>query len=156
MRKSFLLLAACAVCNTAGTCDITPPDSVLRAEIPPEELEASPGYHHMKAALISDVRIWRELDRKVESEGQSTVPRNFKFLQSVATCSADDTPFEIYKLKDDLVDQPYRVDETAFLCRKEGVYYYHYVGGPRKLDAWMGPYRIDRKRPKNDDDPRKK
>ena len=45
---------------------------------------------------------------------------------------------------------PYRIDETAYLCRKEGVYYYHYQGGPRKLDVWMGPYKIDRRRVKPD------
>lgn len=155
MRKSLLLAAACAVCCTAGTCDITPPDSVIRAEIPPEELEAQPGYHQMKAAIISDVRIWRELDKKVDTEGQPTVPRVLKFVSGVATCTTDDTPFEIYKLKDDLLDQPYRVDETAFLCRKEGVYYYRYQGGPRKIDVWLGPYRIERKRPKTDDDRKK-
>ena len=42
-------------------------------------------------------------------------------------------------------------DETAYLCRKEGLYYYHYQGGPKKLDMWMGPYRIDRKRVKPDE-----
>ena len=156
MRKSFVLMAAVAVCNTAGTCDITPPDSVLRAEISPEELEASPGYNHMKAAIISDVRIWRELNKKLETEGQPTVPRYYKLVAGVATCSIDDTAFEIYKIKDDLQDQPYRVDETAYLCRKEGVYYYHYQGGPRKLDVWLGPYRIERKRAKSEDDPKKK
>ena len=155
MRKNFLLLAACAVCNTAGTCDITPPDSVLRAEISQEELEASPGYHQMKAAIISDIRIWREVDKKAETEGQATVPRSLKFVAGVATCSVDDTAFEIYKIKDDLQDQPYRIEETAFLCRKEGVYYYHYQGGPRKLDVWLGPYRIERKRAKTDDDKKK-
>jgi hypothetical protein len=63
MRKNLVLLAAIAVCNTAGTCDLTPPDSVLRAEITPEELEAAPGYNQMKGALLNDIRVWRELDK---------------------------------------------------------------------------------------------
>ena len=150
MRKSLVLLAAIAVCNTAGTCDLTPPDSVLRAEITPEELEAAPGYNQMKGALLNDIRVWRELDKKVAVEGRREVPTSLSLLSGVATCGMDQTEFEVYRLKEDLQDQPYRVDETAYLCRKEGVYYYHYQGGPRKLDVWMGPYRIDRKRVKPD------
>jgi hypothetical protein len=33
------------------------------------------------------------------------------------------------------------------------VYYYHYKGGPKKIDGWMGPYKIERKRVKPDDAP---
>lgn len=152
MRKSYVLLAAaCALCNVGNTCATMPPDSVLHAELTPEELEAQPGYHQMKAAILSDVRVWRELDRKVEADGIREVPRALKYVEGVPTCLTDDTRFEIYRLKEDLRDQPYRVDETAYLCRKEGMYYYHYQGGPRKLDVWMGPYRIDRKRVKPDE-----
>ena len=151
MRKSFVLLLGCAVCNTASTCNTMPPDSVLHAELTPEELEAAPGYHQMKAAILSDVRRWRELDKRVDVEGEREVPRAIKFVEGVPTCLSDETKFEIYRLKEELRDQPYRVDETAYLCRKEGLYYYHYQGGPKKLDAWMGPYRIDRKRVKPDE-----
>jgi hypothetical protein len=151
MRKYFVLLAACAVSNTAATCNTMPPDSVLHADLTPEELEAAPGYHQMKAALLSDVRQWRELDRKVEMDGQHEVPRALKFVEGVPTCLTDETKYEIYRLKEDIRDQPYRVDETAYLCRKEGLYYYHYEGGPHKLDLWMGPYRIERKRVKPDE-----
>ena len=150
MKRKFILVAACAMCSTAGTCNITPPDSVIRAEITPEELEASPGYHQMKGAILNDVRIWRELDKKVEVEGRREVPTAVMFVGGVATCGSDKVEFEVYQLKEDLLDQPYRIDETAYLCRKEGLYYYHYQGGPRKLDAWMGPYRIERKRPRNE------
>jgi hypothetical protein len=150
MRKSFVLLAAVAVCNTAGTCDLTPPDSVLRAEISPEELEAAPGYNQMKGALLNDIRVWRELDKKVSVEGRREVPTSLNLISGVATCGLDKTEFEVYRLKEELQDQPYRIDETAYLCRKEGMYYYHYQGGPRKLDVWMGPYKIDRKRVKPD------
>jgi hypothetical protein len=150
MRKTLVLMAAVAVCNTAGTCDLTPPDSVLRAEITPEELEAQPGYNQMKGALLNDIRVWRELDKKVGVEGRREVPTSLTLLSGVATCGLDQTEFEVYRLKEDLQDQPYRIDETAYLCRKEGVYYYHYQGGPKKLDVWMGPYRIDRRRVKPD------
>ncbi|HVE42264.1 MAG TPA: hypothetical protein VNM14_20435 [Planctomycetota bacterium] len=151
MKRSLVLLAACGLCNIGSTCATTPPDSVLHAELTPEELEAAPGYHQMKAAILSDVRKWRELDRRVDTEGQREVPRGLKFVEGVPTCLSDETAYEIYRLKEDLRDQSYRIDETAYLCRKEGVYYYHYQGGPKKLDMWMGPYRIDRKRVKPDE-----
>ena len=147
MRKSFILLAACAICNTAGKCDLRPDDSMLRAEISKEELEAEPGYHQMKAALISDVRIWRQLEKSLD-EGSRTQPSEIRIENGVPTCSLDQSEFEVYTLKSDLSDQPYRIEETAYLCRKENVYYYHYQGGPRKLDVWMGPYKLVRKRVK--------
>jgi hypothetical protein len=151
MRKTVLLLLAVATCNCASTCDTMPPDSVLRADITPEELEKEPGYNQMKGAILSDVRVWRELDRKVEVEGVHEVPVSVIFSEGVATCGVDKSSFEVYKLRNDLIDQPYRIDETAYLCRKEGVYYYHYQGGPRKLDVWLGPFRIERKRPAKTD-----
>ena len=157
-RSAFLTAAvALAVCNTAGTCGQLPPDSVIRADISPEELDREPGYNQMKAAILSDVRIWRELDKKLDVEGQHEVPVSVLFTEGVPTCAVDKASFEVYKLKDDLIDQPYRVDETAYLCRKEGVYYYHYQGGPRRLNVWMGPYRIERKRVKSSatEDPNK-
>lgn len=152
MRKTYVLLAAaCALCSLGNTCATMPPDSVLHAELTPEELEAQPGYHQMKAAILSDVRVWRELDRKVDADGTREVPRALKYVEGVPTCLTDDTRFEIYRLKEDLRDQPYRVDETAYLCRKEGMYYYHYQGGPKRLNVWIGPCRIERKRVKPDD-----
>jgi hypothetical protein len=151
MKKTFGLLAVIAVCNTAGTCNLVPPDSVIRAEITPEELEAQPGYHQMKGALLNDIRVWRELDKKVADEGVREVPTPFTLVQGIPTCGTDKTEFEVYRLKEDLIDQPYRIDETAYLCRKEKLYYYHYQGGPRKLDVWMGPYKLDRKRIKPDE-----
>jgi hypothetical protein len=154
MRKRFVLLAACAVWITAGSCNDLPPDSVLRADLTPEELSAPPDYHQMKGALLNDVRIWRQLDKIIEVEGRREVPVVIKFTNGVAICANDDTEFEIYRLKEDLLDQPYRVDETAYLCRKDKTYYYRYQGGPRKLDVWLGPFRIERRRPAVDDQKR--
>lgn len=146
MRKLAFLLATCAV-GVASACNSIPPDSVLRAELTPEELNAPPDYHHMKGALLNDVRIWRQLDRLIDTEGRKEVPVVIKFNNGIPICANDETEFEIYRLKEDLQDQPYRVDETAYLCRKDKAYYYRYQGGPRKLDVWLGPYRIERKRP---------
>lgn len=146
MRNIGFLLAACAV-GVASACNDIPADSILRAELTPEELNAPPDYHHMKGALLNDVRIWRQLDKVVESDGRKEVPVVIKFNNGVPICANDETEFEIYRLKEDLLDQPYRIDETAYLCRKDKMYYYRYQGGPRKLDVWLGPYRIERRRP---------
>jgi len=151
MRTRFLLLAVCAALNTAANCHEIPPDSVLRAELTPEELAAGPGYHQMKGAILNDVRIWRELEKKIETDGRREMPKSIYYDKGVPVCDYDHTDLEIFQLKSDLADQAYRVEETAFYCRKESIYFYHYRGGPRKLDLWMGPYRIDRKRPKTDD-----
>jgi hypothetical protein len=150
MRKLAVLLATCAV-GIASACNGIPPDSVLRAELSPEELNAPPDYHQMKGALLNDVRIWRQLDKLVDTEGRKEVPVVIKFNNGIPMCANDETEFEIYRLKEDLLDQPYRVDETAYLCRKDKTYYYRYQGGPRKLDVWLGPYRIERRRPAADE-----
>ena len=42
MKKSLALLAACALCNMGNTCATMPPDSVLHAELTPEEAMAIP------------------------------------------------------------------------------------------------------------------
>jgi hypothetical protein len=57
----------------------------------------------------------------------------------------------VYPLKSDLADQVHRVDESAYYCRSEGVYHYHYVGGPQKLDVWLGPFKLVRRRLKPDE-----
>src|SRR6185436_18027737 len=61
MRK-IIVLSVLAVWAAVGACNDIPPDSVLRAEITPEELNAPPDYHRMKGALLNDVRIWRRLE----------------------------------------------------------------------------------------------
>lgn len=151
MRARLLFLALCAACNCAAQCDTLPPDSVLRADITTEELEAGPTFHHMKGALLNDVRIWRELDKKIATEGYKEPPKAIDFTSGVPVCHYDQTDYEVYSLKSDLADQPYRVEETAYFCKKESVYYYQYRGGPKKLNLWMGPYRLERKRAKTDD-----
>lgn len=152
MKKRFALLAACALGFAAAACDLRPEDSVIRAELSKEELEASPGYHQMKAAILYDVRVGRELGSRLESsEAMREMPKAITMVKGLPMCIPDETEFEVYRLKEDLADAQYRVEETAYLCRKEGVYYYHYQGGPKRLNVWFGPYRIERKRVKPDD-----
>jgi hypothetical protein len=151
MKTRLLFAALCAAVNMAANCATMPPDSVIRAELTPEELNEKPGYHQMKGAILSDVRTWRRLDIVVAEEGRKEAPKSIVYPAGIATCDYDKNEFEIFQLKSDLADQPYRVEETAFYCRKENLYYYHYQGGPKRLDLWLGPYRIERKRPKTDD-----
>ena len=146
MSLKRILPAACAALAALG-CNSIPPDSVLHAELTEEELKASPTYHRMKGALLNDIRIWRQLDKVIETEGRKEVPLAIRNVNGIPVCANDEKEFEIYRLKEDLLDQPYRVDETAYLCREDKVYYYRYQGGPRKLDVWLGPYRIDRRAP---------
>ena len=151
MRKRLMFLALCAAVNTAAQCNTLPPDSVMRADITTEELNAGPSSHQMKGAILNDVRIWRELEKKLETDGYKEYPRAINNVSGIPTCIFDQTEYEIFALRSDLADQPYRLEETAYYCRKESIYFYHYQGGPKKLNLWMGPYRIERKRVKTDD-----
>ena len=144
MRKwaaVFLVLSGC-------TIDLVPPEEELRG-YKRSELEAGPSDLGMHAAILSDVRTWRNLDRHLE-EGTPTC-FGFRLAGAKTLCAADEAEMTVFDLRKDLLDQPYRVDETAYFCPKESVYYYHYEGGPRRLDVWLGPYRIDRPGRKLDD-----
>jgi hypothetical protein len=152
MRKRLMVLALCAAVSTAAKCNTLPPDSVMRADISTEELNEGPSYHQMKGALLNDVRIWRSLDKKIETEGYKDFPSAIDNSTGLPICVHDKTEYEIYSLKSDLADQPYRIEETAYYCKKESLYYYHYQGGPKRLNLWLGPYKIERKRPKTDDE----
>ena len=66
-------------------------------------------------------------------------PAAFRRSTKKPVCVACQEEMEVYSLKKDLADQPYRVEETAYYCRKESQYFYHYVGGRKKLDVWLGP-----------------
>ena len=146
-RLAFALLAFGAACN------LRPVDVELRTGMTEEELNAPPGYHQMKAALTTDIRKWRMLDQRLE-EGRPTCSSIY-WEEKVARCTRDMEELEVYNIKKDLDDQPYRVEETTYYCRKEGVYFYHYVGGRKKNDVWMGPFPLDRKRVKPETDEHK-
>ena len=149
MKKVMILTAILGVVPLCGmgTCNPTPPDSELRAGITQEELEAAPGYHQMKGALLSDVRVWRELHKHLDEGAKACAGLDYDDAGN-PICVTDLKPFEVYALKIDAPDQVHRVEESAYYCREEGIYYYHYVGGPRRQNLWLGPYKIDRKRVK--------
>jgi hypothetical protein len=145
--KKLILFAP--VLLVAGTCAPFPEDYELRGWTK-EELNAGPSYHQMKGAILNDVRRWRLLEAKLD-EGRPSCEQISIGEDKVARCATDQETFEFYALRDDMLDQPYRVVETAYYCRKEFVYYYHYVGGPKALDVWLGPYPLRRERPQTED-----
>jgi hypothetical protein len=141
-RGAWLLLAI------GASCDLRPNDAELRTGMTEEEMNAPPGHHHMRAAITNDVRRWRMLDTRLE-EGRPTCPSLY-WEEKVARCARDKEALEVYSIRHDLPDQPYRVEETAYFCRTEGLYFYHYVGGKKKSDVWMGPFPLERRRVKPD------
>ena len=112
-----------------------------------EELNAKPSYHRMKGAILNDVRKWRRLADHLD-EGRPSCPTVIE-RKGVMTCARDESPLEIYTLGSALPDEPYRVAETAFYCKQESVYYYHYVGGRYRRNVWFGPYKLVRRRPED-------
>ena len=140
MRRLAVLVLALAA------CDAMPPDHEIRAGLTKEDLEAGPSYHQIMGAIINDVRVWRELDKKLD-EGKAVCTGMF-YEDNVAKCANDKEDLEFYVFPDKTRDALYRVEESGYYCRKEGIYYYHYVGGQKGLDVWLGPYPLRRDRPK--------
>jgi len=150
MKKTSFWIAALALINVAGNCNAMPPDHELRSGLSKAEMEEGPSHFRMKGALLNDVRIWRGLDKRLD-EGRPACAA-IVTEKGIPICAADKTEIEIFTLREDLMDQPYRVKETVYFCRKEDVYHYRYTGGPRRLDVWLGPYKIERKSPKVSDE----
>ena len=142
-RAAALLLALVA-------CDsIMTPDHEIRAGLTKEEMEAGPSYYQMMGAILNDVRIWREVDQKLD-DGKAVCTGILR--EGDATlCSQCKEELEYYLFPDKTKDQLYRVEESAYYCRKESFYYYHYVGGKKGLNVWLGPYTLKRERPKTEE-----
>lgn len=148
MRRWWPLLPLlCA----AMTCETVPPDVEIKTGMTQEEMDEEPTWHAMKAAILSDVRIWRELNKRLQ-DGKKLCS-GIVWVEGQPTCAKDQELLEIYPLRHDAQDQNYRVEEMAYLCPLEMVYFYRYVGGPRKLDVWLGPYKIVRRRIKPEEEP---
>ena len=96
----------------------------------------------LHAAILRDVRRDRVLAGRLE-EGTPTCAA-VSLSGPGATCAIDGEDMVVLKLRQDPLDQQNRVEETAFYCSREGLYYYRYEGGPRKLNVWLGPFKIDR------------
>ena len=144
----YLIPPALFILSAAMSCDPQPSHAQITIGMSQEELDAEPGFHQMKAALITDVRVWRELTKRLD-EGKK-ICEGIVFVDNEPCCARDQALLEIYILRNDLPDQAYRVDESVYFCNLEGTYYYHYRGGPRKLDVWLGPYKLVRRRVRPD------
>ena len=114
-----------------------------------DELNAPVPSSRLRGAILNDVIIWRGLREKLD-EGRPECPMVI-VRNGFMTCARDETTFEVFSLRSELPDEPYRVVETAFYCRAESVYYYHYVGGRYRRDVWFGPFKLERKRPQVED-----
>lgn len=136
MRRSAILLLV-----AAAACQPVPPRHEYVAHMTTEELNAPPGSNAVKAKIISDVRRWRELHKRL-AQGKPFCEGIFH-LEGYVRCKKDETELEIYYFPGGPEDSQHRIQEKAYFCREEGVYYYHYLGGPRKVDSWLGPYKLD-------------
>ena len=105
MRKLSILLLALAA------CDIRPPDHEIRFDLTREELDAPPSYHQWKGALLMDIRVWRELEKKA-SEGNRRCSALAYDEDGLAVCAHDEEPFLIFDLTKDLPDTQNRIRET--------------------------------------------
>lgn len=144
MRRGAAVLALLA---SGCIINLRPNDAELRTGMSQAEMDAAPGHHETRAAIISDVRKWRMLTERLE-EGRATCAAITWREKKVPVCAKCQEDMEAYTIREDIPETSYRVDETAFYCRKESQYYYHYVGGKKRLDVWLGPYALERKRVK--------
>lgn len=138
-RKGLMLLAVLllAGCEMDWKNDHER-DSFGREETDPD---APPSPHEIKARVINDARTYRMLREKVAEEGRADCAE-IEFKEGKALCKADHEKLDVIHFPGDAPDKPYRVEETAYYCAKESVYYYHYVGGRDRLDVWMGPCKV--------------
>jgi hypothetical protein len=143
MRRAWAILALLA---SGCVLNLRPNDAELRTGMTQQEMDAAPGHHETRAAVINDIRKWRMLEQRLE-EGRAGCA-SISWRERAPVCAKCQEDMEVYSIKEDLPDQTYRVDETAYYCRKESQYFYHYVGGKKRLDVWLGPYALERKRVK--------
>jgi len=119
------------ICLIIAGCQVSPEDDRHDHPILSDD-QAS--YFHIKAKILTDVRIWRELHLHLErGRKQPGNPGSAGFrLQE----------FEAFVLRDDPKEQRDAVTEIAFYSPSTGAYFYHYLGGPKSLDVWMGPFSL--------------
>ena len=111
-----------------------------------DDPSAPPKATEIRARVIFDVRKGRMLREHLE-EGTAEC-REVVLKGEWPSCKKDQEKFEGVYFPGDSPDAPYRVEETAYYCPKESVYYYHFSGGKERLDVWLGPYKVTWNRPK--------
>jgi len=111
----------------------------------PEDTRSSPSGEgpadiRLHSAILSDVRRELLFEQHLQDGRQTCSAVTIK--RDTATCAIDNTEMVVLILRADSEDETNPSKETAYFCPTESVYYYRYEGGPRKLDVWLGPYRI--------------
>ena len=99
-----------------------------------------PSDFQLHAAILSDVRRELLFEQHLQ-EGRPTCA-GVRIAVDKAICPVDGSEMTILNLREDLQYEANRSKETAYFCPKESIYYYRYEGGPRKVDVWLGPYKI--------------
>ena len=111
----------------------------------PEETRSSPSGEgpadiRLHSAILSDVRRELLFEQHLQ-DGRQTCSA-VRINRDTATCATDNTEMMVLILRADSQYETHPSKETAYFCPKESIYYYRYEGGPRKLDVWLGPYKI--------------
>ena len=114
----------------------------------PKVLKEPPTSYRMTGAVLDDVRNRRQLEEHLD-EGRPTCDAII-YRDNNPTCAKDETTFEEYPFPNKAPFDPHPIEERAFYCRQESVYYYNYKGGPYRRDLWFGPYTLKRTRPDPD------
>ena len=105
-----------------------------------EDPNAPPTQNEIRGRVINDAVNWRRLRDHLDEAKADCLA--VKTGEKGPSCAADGETFEVVHFPGDPPDKPYRVEETAYYCPKESVYYYHYVGGRDRLDVWLGPNKV--------------
>jgi len=108
-----------------------------------EDLEAGANDNEIRARIVTDVRqTW--LPEAYLDHGRADCPalghEGGKLI--CIPCKASKTELKMFTLRDDPLDRQSPVRETAYFCPTESVYWYHYQGGDKRLDTWLGPRRV--------------
>jgi hypothetical protein len=111
----------------------------------PEDTRSSPSGEgptdiRLHSAILNDVRRELLFEQHLQ-DGRQTCSA-VKLTGATATCAIDNTEMSVLILRADSQSETNPSKETAYFCPTESIYYYRYEGGPRKLDVWLGPYKI--------------
>jgi len=120
-------------CLFVSGCEVAPVDGKPDHPVPSKD-ELS--YLQIKGAILRDARLRRKLNHHLDEgrrEPVAAVSPEFPIEQ-----------LETIVLRNDPKEQRDGVSETALYSPSTETYLYHYVGGPKSLDVWMGPFPLAR------------
>ena len=123
------------VCLLAAGCEGGSTDAVIHPDSEDLDWYVDGSNFQIKFSILMDVRVRRELNLHLDQGRKEPVAPGFGVL----------SPHELvtYELRCDAKVLPDGVTETALYSSSAKQYFYHYVGGPRNLDVWMGPFPLE-------------